>query len=253
MAAHFDDALTTLEVIGYQVKKSDRDGMELHCTSSESPKEPFFTTKKILEEARKHDPRRKKEGRPGLANMRETLGTLIDAYRVKIDKSHGRAELFPKKLIMYVLTTGDWQPGSEVERNIVQLVQSLKQNNVPESHVGIQFIQFGDSVEANALLERYDNLQDHRDEVSREFDIVDNEPFAQEPFNGGNVWKFILGSINKWADRSNEPLPSRVQSPTTPQRSGHRYSTGSHEPPASPPPFPYNKAWMPNNGPSGCV
>lgn len=66
----------------------------------------------------------------------------------------------PKALIVYVLTTGEWDGNGNAETPIATLIERLNKENCPQKQVGIQFIHFGDSEEG---WKRLVHLDDHLD------------------------------------------------------------------------------------------
>lgn len=64
-----------------------------------------------------------------------------------------------KPLIVYVLTTGEWDGNDDAKTPIATLIDRLNRTNCPQKHVGIQFIHFGTSEEGwKRLVELDDNL-----------------------------------------------------------------------------------------------
>lgn len=62
----------------------------------------------------------------------------------------------PRPLSIYILTDGVWQPEGEPDQLIKDVASVLASNQVPQTHVGIQFIRFGEDEACRARLERLD-------------------------------------------------------------------------------------------------
>jgi hypothetical protein len=63
----------------------------------------------------------------------------------------------PKPLNLIVLTDGEADDEQEVEEYLVETARTLDELGAPKSHIGIQFVQVGDDVEAAEYLRRLDD------------------------------------------------------------------------------------------------
>ena len=94
-----------------------------------------------------------------------------------------------KPLSLYVLTTGNFPAGDDVELPIRQAIEDMKHIGLQHDHIGIQFVRFGDDPTGIARLNKLDNLEEGQ------WDIVDTEPW------NGDVLKIFLGPINRTYDQ----------------------------------------------------
>jgi hypothetical protein len=155
MREHWDEVKRVFDLLGYIVKDSDPDGIELFFTKSAKQYKSTATTKlmKTIEERRLE----------GSTNIGSRLGDILQKYQGKLDNqaqsrslfSLSRSELRPMNI--YVLTDGLWQPKSDAEAPIKNLVSKLKERGKLKEQVGIQFIQFGNDAEATERLKRLDS------------------------------------------------------------------------------------------------
>lgn len=158
-------------------------------------------------------------------NINTALGRILRQYQDKVER-HNRygAGGRLKKLVLFVLTNGSWQPLSNAEKPISDLVDILHRYKQPEHQVGIQFIRFGDEPEGIWRLRKLDDF------LGREKDIVDVEPYPD-----GNVFKMLLGSINKdfdWADTPTSLSEGGSSPATAGTTASQRYSDGRIVPPS---------------------
>lgn len=204
MGKHWSDVRRLLKALAWLVSRDDDNGMELRflisnkkCTS----KDPT----KLVDHLGKTE-------RLGKSNINERLGEVLEDYCDSWDtwkKSQERSSmklyqtLFqigrkPKKLSVYVLTDGIWQPKSDAADSIRPMIDRLEEWKVPSNRVGIQFIRFGDNPDSIQKLNRLDSKKQLR--VSK--DIVDHEPST------GNLLKMIIGAIDKDADADDDDSAS---------------------------------------------
>jgi len=154
MRDHWRDVVKCVDMLGYEVKRFGRGGIEVCFTFSSVKKKHRNTTPlvKLVERLLSPDP--PTEQLPD-TNISSSLGSLLDGYRRLIET--GRTV---RKQIIYVLTDGNWQPYSpqSLVHSIQNLVSSLDKMKSPMNQIGIQFIQFGDNPEATKLLQDLDDL-----------------------------------------------------------------------------------------------
>ena len=211
MREHWEEALILFEILAYILKRLDPDGLELYFTCTEGKHKKRNTTD-LIEIARSRAPPADVM-RP--SNIFVRLNSILEQYQEKLRNPQSRfgiprSSRDMRKLNLYVLTDGLWQPESDAETPIKHLVKTLDELDKPLNQVGIQFIRFGDDPHGRARLEHLDSglkgfskCSRHmfHESLLRQFadttfsrDIVDTEP------SNGNIWKMLLGSINKWLD-----------------------------------------------------
>ena len=158
MNAHWSTARKVLEALAFMVKTYDPDGIDM--VFSKSPQEVKRSKKteallKVFDRVVFH----------GTSNMSDTLSRILEEYKLQMANQHrdmslielirGRRPL--RRLSLYVLTDGIWQPRCEVDSVIASMVDNLKANNRLSKQVGIQFIHFGNNEEAKRRLTRLDS------------------------------------------------------------------------------------------------
>jgi hypothetical protein len=157
MKPYWNKVKDTLNALGYLVKRSDLDGIDLYFTNS--PEEGHSRDRKnLIKVFNSIKP-------AGRCNMKVALGKILEAYHPKRPKE-GKGFLFRKKgkqkwgLSVYVLTDGVWEDGQDelcgVYEPIATIVNKLTKESLTEHHVGIQFIRFGDSKTGAKRLGRLD-------------------------------------------------------------------------------------------------
>ncbi|KAI9866765.1 MAG: hypothetical protein M1813_000707 [Trichoglossum hirsutum] len=188
MVEHWNDVITLFQTLGYMVKLRDPDGIELQFMNS-ALKSKSRNTTPLLEKLKKVVPK-------GNSDISIRLDQILQDYEFKLQTQSGQRSTFSSKpagpirpMTIYVLTDGVWQPQCEYGAPIRRFVTMLEKRGLPEKQVGIQFIPFGNNP---AGRDKLDHL-DRRMGLPR--DIVDTEAFA-----GGNIWKMLLGSLDRWFD-----------------------------------------------------
>lgn len=152
MRCHWLDVEDCTNGLTYQVKHVDKDGMELRFTWSNLKKKGRpGKSKGIVKEVRKRKPRDQQWS----TNIYASLGSLLEEYRSRVENR--RTE---KKLVIYMLTDGLWQPRSadQLKGSIRSLISVLNLNEFPQDQIGIEFIQFGSDQEATRVLHDLDTL-----------------------------------------------------------------------------------------------
>lgn len=158
MTRHWPQLRQVVELIVYMVKDCDPDGLDIHFTrSSNHLRSKELPT--ILAYLEKNSPKAN-----DLADIVERFGRIIQKYQDKIgSKKSIREYLFRRKLrrlSLYVLTDAAWPSKcyQDLTITIESLVDSLCKHHLTTRQVGIQFIQFGDSREGTAGLNKLDRL-----------------------------------------------------------------------------------------------
>lgn len=101
-----------------------------------------------------------------MPNIRSCLARILDEYQDKLGKLRPIGKLkHPKttplvgcrKLSLYVLTDGIWQPNVDLVQEIQTLVEHLAEKKLTNKQVGIQFIRFGQNPQAIRKMKRLDS------------------------------------------------------------------------------------------------
>lgn len=158
MVQHRDQVRRVLELLSYMTQSYDPDGLDL-CFSTESGKHKPKDNEQML---------RYFDERPahGLPDMRERFASIIEQYQARFGKRNILSKLLhfdstptigPRRLTLYVLTDGVWQPGCTLVTEIKRLVSLLQEHRLPNKHIGIQFIRFGNNAEGKRRLQKLDS------------------------------------------------------------------------------------------------
>lgn len=154
MQPYWSDVKKCLELLGYIVKETDKDGFEVYFTMNwtrSKPKKVKNATKLVAEA----------EGRRliGQSDMRDALGRILDEYKGRLDKPKpsGLFGQKVKRLILYILTDGVWQDQCDIEPMILEMVRTTGNLGLHNAQIGIQFIQFGKDEEGSARLKHFDD------------------------------------------------------------------------------------------------
>ncbi|KAL9607532.1 MAG: hypothetical protein Q9167_007563 [Letrouitia subvulpina] len=178
-----------LELLARKVESTDSRGLDLYFTA------PYRKLKRqksnaILNAFDSTDLR-------DMPDMRSCLARILDEYQDKLGKPRIVGKIKnPKttpfvgcrKLSLYVLTDGIWQPNVDLVQEIQTLVEHLAERKLTNKQVGIQFIRFGQNLQAIEKMKRLDSG------LGFKLNLVDTTPA------NGNVWKMLLGSVNPWFD-----------------------------------------------------
>lgn len=101
-----------------------------------------------------------------MPDMRSCLAKILDEYQSKLGKfrpvgkvMHPKTTPFVgcRKLSLYVLTDGVWQPNVDLVQEIQTLVEHLAERKLTNKQVGIQFIRFGQNLQAIRKMKRLDS------------------------------------------------------------------------------------------------
>lgn len=144
MEDFWDEATFLLETLAMKLKSLDKNGIDLSFTGG---KNTLYNLRKpsALKEAME-DPRIKPVS--GVrTDMRKSLGDILEDF--------GR---FPEHETLVVLTDGKWQGMGANKYDVDELIiKFLKDQGKVAEKLTIQFIQFGDDVDATFRLRRLDN------------------------------------------------------------------------------------------------
>lgn len=157
MLAHRKEARNILEALGYVAKKYDPDGVDMAFTQSSEVVKRSKTTEKLLKAFDKAQFTGKSDMRVRLADIFEEYKRRSSSQQQKISvKNVFRRQETQRRLSVYILTNGIWQPGCDVETPIRSMVNYLQGHDKLDKQVGIQFIQFGDDQDVKERFKRLD-------------------------------------------------------------------------------------------------
>lgn len=157
MRPHLKEVVDVVSLLGYILKATDDDGLDICFTQSTETKNSGKATKlsDVVE----------KVAFKGISDMRTRFSQILRNYEDKFgtttasSRSWYRRNGSPvpqKPLSFYVLTDGKWDP-NEVGPIIKSLVKSMRQFKLHKDHVGIQFIRFGQDPNGIARLNHLDH------------------------------------------------------------------------------------------------
>jgi len=156
MLQYWQELISLVGVLAYIVKSADPDGIEMFYTiSPESVKSKDSSA--LVKSVQKTRPQ-------GISDIGMGLNLILNPYNAKLEKTFGSASVAAnarediRELSLYVLTDGVWQPDSDAEAPIKDLVRTLlKQRKLNKKQVGIQFIRFGNDPEGIRKLQKLDD------------------------------------------------------------------------------------------------
>ena len=157
MRTHRSDVLKVVSLLSYMLKDLDPKGLDVYFTHSAQRVHAVKSSKlsKAVHQATFH----------GVSDMRARLFHIFQEHKNRFGTTtattgswYNRANRLEaqRQLSFYILTDGKWQPNA-VEPTILALVESMKANNLPKDHVGIQFIRFGEDQRGIARLDHLDH------------------------------------------------------------------------------------------------
>ena len=160
--SYWSKARNLLDLLGYLVKKYDRDGLDIYFTCPFREYLNVKTTTHLLAIFDENKP----FGNDRVSDMSATLSNIVGKYQKVLAKIHERKSISARvmsvrtrPLSLYVFTDAVWQPVCEVSPVIKSLVNTLNQQNLHKQQVGIQFIRFGDQPQYQSRLEALDRLK----------------------------------------------------------------------------------------------
>lgn len=224
MSRHWKDVEECASLIAFCTARYDDDGIDVSFmfNNKEKNTKGDKTVLKLVQRSKPPEMRDGPNQTHQRGNINAVLLTILQDYKDKIVQHHSNRTYTPqlKKLVLFVLTDGDWLPLSDAREPLRDLAETVSRHKLPRNQVGVQFIRFGDSKDGKRRLLDLD-------EFLTSMDIVDAEGWT-----GGNVWKMLLGSINKDFDRAERPTSDRSESPGTAgtSNSSQRNSNASNLP-----------------------
>lgn len=155
MIEHRPQLREVLELISYMVGPFDPDGLDLYFTTCPRKFRPK-NNHKMLQELDNNPAR-------GTPDMREKFANILEDYQSEFGKKSTWKSIWhparkhPRKLSLYVLTNGVWQPGTTLVREIETLVELLLHHKLTNKQIGIQFIRFGHDPTGITRLKKLDS------------------------------------------------------------------------------------------------
>ncbi|KAL8706255.1 MAG: hypothetical protein Q9201_000692 [Fulgogasparrea decipioides] len=189
MRSHNEKVRNVLELLSSLTERYDPNGLDLYFTTHYKNYRPS-SNREVLKIFDEHPPR-------GLPDMRARFASIIEPYQARFGKRNIVSRLLrrsstpsrgPRRLSLYVLTDGVWDPECNLITEIKALVASLQKEAMANKYIGIQFIRFGEDAEGRKRLETLDS------ELALELDVIDTTSAD------GNVWKMLFGPVNDWFD-----------------------------------------------------
>lgn len=158
MRPHRKEVRDLFGLLGYIVKGTDPDGIELHFTMARDKKERARNTTQLLHTLESVQ-------YIGTSNIRTQVGDILQEYHAKLREQKPARSLFnrmrPPRPVrpqsVYILTDGVWQPGCDLTQLIRKLVISLEQYSMEREQIGIQFIRFGSNSDGITRLKQLDS------------------------------------------------------------------------------------------------
>lgn len=197
MEQHWTQVQALFKILSYLVKRKDPDGLELKFTVSSGNTYKSKKTSDLSQTLAGMAPH-------GISNITSDLNGILYTYAERLAMPRGIRRKKVRPLSVYIFTDGVWQPECEAIPPIKYIVEKLQQNGSPGDQAGLQFIRFGDDPMGLSRLEHLDS------NLGLPRDIVDTEPYER-----GNVWKMLLGAIDRRFDRQHERQQANTRSSNT--------------------------------------
>ncbi len=214
MRPHWSKVVDSARLIAQFTTPYDHNGVEIRFMSDYKSKTTTKDVQKIRSLVEDHQPR--EEGKI-FSLVNDVLDCVLGGYRETLEKERSKLRITLKKaktLIVFVLTDGEFCGYCDAKGPIKDLVGTLRHQRRPNNQVGVQFVQFGNNATAKARLDDLDDFLNPNVNRALAADDLDNKDIVDvEPWDGVNVWKLLLGSINRLYDRSD--LPTFQLTPVT--------------------------------------
>lgn len=156
MKNHWTEVASLINILAYIVKSADPDGIELSYTISPKTVKSKDSSK-LVKSIQTTTPE-------GVSDIGMGLSAILNPYDSTLQRTFGAPTVAMaalkdvRPLSLYVLTDGLWQPESDAETPIKNIVRTLlKQHKLDRKQVGIQFIQFGNIAEGSRKLNKLDD------------------------------------------------------------------------------------------------
>ena len=137
---------------------TDPDGLDMYFTTYPKKLKPRNSNAMLAE----FDKRKA----TGHCDMRQRFANILEDYQKKFGKWNILSKLLhpnatpskgPRKFTLYVLTDGVWQQNITLVEEMKTLVKHMTNHNIPNKHIGIQFIRFGDHPTGMKRLKKLDS------------------------------------------------------------------------------------------------
>jgi len=206
MNEHVKNVMSLLGSLAYMVKDTDPNGLDLYFADPSAHKPIHHrNTRKLVTAVL---------GKNFVDNAGITgrLTTILEKYEKKLMgerpwwKFWSSSPQLPRPMTVYIFTDGVWCQRSRTDMdNLMMIVEdTLSKSDAKPFQLGIQFIQFGRGVAESHELQRLCKSTERYVQCSRITTYLfsaDNyrKIIDVEPFEGGNVWKMLLGTSDHWA------------------------------------------------------
>ena len=147
-----------LDLLTYMLKPSDPDGLDIYFTTERKP----IKSKGHSAIMRAFDAKPNR----GTPDMRDHFAAFTEDYQSQFDKKNLISRILwrkstptkgPRRLNLYVLTNGVWQPRTDLVQEIKTLVKLLMDKSLTNKQIGIQFISFGHDAKGLRRLQKLDS------------------------------------------------------------------------------------------------
>lgn len=157
MAQYRQEVRRVLELLSALVQPYDPDGLDLYFSTSNARLKPKSNKEMldIFDEQLFY----------GIPDFRDRFSTIIQRFQDQLGKKNLFSKIRhpkstpskgPRRLSLYVLTDGVWQPKGELVEEMRTLVDQLKRHGLPHKYIGIQFIRFGRDTKGKQRLRTLD-------------------------------------------------------------------------------------------------
>jgi hypothetical protein len=143
MKPYWKSLIRVVEALTYILKDVDPDGLDLSFTICRETLTKTKRTTSLVELVKSQS-----KLLEGTTDMDLRLSEILDTYQTGLEKPKTflRKPVLPMNL--YILTNGLWEPNYDAAGPIKNLVNKLNKLHKGRVQVGIQFIRFGNNVEA---------------------------------------------------------------------------------------------------------
>lgn len=158
MESYRPQARKVLELLSYMLGPTDPDGLDMYFTTHPKKLKPGNSNAMLAE----FDKRKA----TGISDMRQRFANIVEDYQKKFGKRNIFSKIRhpnatpskgPRKFTLYVLTDGVWQQNITLIEEMTTLVKHMTDHNIPNKHIGIQFIRFGNNPTGMKRLKKLDS------------------------------------------------------------------------------------------------
>jgi hypothetical protein len=151
MLNHWSNVEDCAELLAQYTIPYDSNGVEVGFMSKEFGKDAFKDASNIRKLV--HDNKPLSTGNP--SRIDKSLAAVLHKYSSRIDS---KWKLSPKKRLFFVLTDGLCLKHYDVKGPIGELVETMRQRRLAPGYAGIQFLQFGNDLDAQNKLAELDDF-----------------------------------------------------------------------------------------------